>query len=114
MILKSHLNSPHPNPLDNCSCIAYMDRYLLLGNCSLRRLKRLLLVLSIAVPDAILPPPSLGSYLLRPCSRRQLLLHCSTTRHPWRYAISALTSKEGGNAARLNGTITVTTSLWIM
>jgi len=98
MILKSHLNFPHPNPLDNCSCIAYMDRYLLLGNCSLRRLKRLLLVL----------------YLLRPCSRRQLLLHCSTTRHPWRYAISALTSKGGGNAARLNGTITVTTSLWIM
>jgi len=36
MILKSHLNFPHPNPLDNCSCIAYMDRYLLLGNCSLR------------------------------------------------------------------------------
>jgi len=30
----------------------------------LRRLKRLLLVLSVAVPDATLPPPSLGSYLL--------------------------------------------------
>jgi hypothetical protein len=26
-------------------------------------------LLSIAVPDAILPPPSLGSYLLHPCSR---------------------------------------------
>jgi hypothetical protein len=53
----------------------------------LRRLKRLLLVLSIAVPDAILPrqplpallyllrpcsrPPSLGAYLLHPCSRKE-------------------------------------------
>jgi hypothetical protein len=29
-------------------------------------------------------------------------------------AISALTSKDGGNAARLPGAIAATTSLWIM
>jgi len=45
---------------------------------------------------------------------RQLLLHCSTTGHPWPYAISALTSTDGGNAARLPGAIAATTSLWIM
>jgi hypothetical protein len=28
-------------------------------------------LLSIAVPDAILPPPSVGSYLLHPCSRKE-------------------------------------------
>jgi hypothetical protein len=31
------------------------------------------------IPDEILPPPSMGSYLLLPCSRRQLLLRCSTS-----------------------------------
>jgi hypothetical protein len=41
-------------------------------------------------------------------------LHCSTTRLPWRYAISALIAKDGGNAARLLGAIAATTSLWIM
>ena len=34
-------------------------------------------LLSAAVPDAALPPPSLGSYLLHPCSRQSLRQVCN-------------------------------------
>jgi hypothetical protein len=39
----------------------------------------LLALLSAIAPCIALPPPSVESYLLHPCSRRQLFLRCSTS-----------------------------------
>ncbi len=55
---------------------------------------------STAVPDAVLPPPSMES-----CASRQLFLHCSTFRRPCRSpapaALVHLTARDGGNAEGL-------------